>query len=124
MAPGQKALEFQSWIMTEIHEQTRFATGCAKVIQDLCAMLIAQCRDGFDFENYLLIANEIWAERLKQSTAAVSQGLRRLRQKWNLFKFQLDFQALVIDRFEKPAVLIFVNLKACTNDGVTFFLIN
>jgi hypothetical protein len=88
------------------------AVGCAEIIQDFRAVLIAQMRDRFDFENYFFVANEIRVECLNQCAAAILQRLRWFRPKWNSLKFHLDLQALMIDRLEKPAALISINDKA------------
>jgi hypothetical protein len=110
--------------MAKVHEQTQLTACRAEVVQNLSAVFIDQLGDCFDLKDDFVVANEIWIEFLKQSATAVLQGLRWLRQKWTSLKFQLDLRAIVIDRLEKPAALMFVNLEAYANDGVTFFLIN
>jgi hypothetical protein len=57
-------------------------------------------------------------ECLNQCAAAILQRLRRFRAKWNSLKFQLDLQALMINRLEKPAALISINGKAGPDDCV------
>ena len=109
---GQEALVFQPRVMADVHEQTELAIRCAEIIQDLRTVLVAQLRDRFDFKNYFFVANEIRTECLNQCTAAILQRLRWLRQKWNSLEFQLDLEALMINRLEKPAALISVNGKA------------
>jgi hypothetical protein len=59
LASGQEALVFHSRVMAEVHERTELATSCAKIIQDLRAVLIAQLRNGLDFENYFSVADKI-----------------------------------------------------------------
>ena len=86
-------------------------------------MLINQFKDSFDLENDFVVANKIRTECLNQSTAAILQCLRPLRQKRNSLEFQLDFQTLVIHRFEKAAPLVFVNGKASADDGVAFIFV-
>jgi hypothetical protein len=123
-APGQEALVFQSWVMAKVREQTQFASGRAQIIQDLRAVLITQDGDAFDFENDFVVANEIWVECLDQSAGAILQCLGSFRKERNSLEFELDLQALVVNRFVKAAAFIFVNLEACANNGVAFFLIN
>ena len=109
--------------MAEVHKQAQFATGCAEVIQELRAVLIDQGGDGFDFEDDLVMANEVRGERLNESTPAILQSPRSLRLKWDSLQFQFDLQALVINRLEKAAALLFVNGKTRADDGIAFILI-
>jgi hypothetical protein len=124
LASGQETLVFQSRIMAEVNQQTQLATGCAEIIQDLRAVLIAQLRDRLDFENYFFVANEIRTEGLNQCAAAILQRLRWFRQKWNSLEFQLDLKALMINRLEKSAALISINGKARPEDRVAFVFVN
>ena len=39
---GDEALVFHFWIVAEVHEQTQFALGCAKIVQKLRTVLIHQ----------------------------------------------------------------------------------
>jgi hypothetical protein len=110
--------------MAEVHQQTELAAGCTEIIQDLRAVLIAQLRDRLDFEDYFFVANEIRVECLNQCAAAILQRLRWFRPKWNSLKFQLDLQALMINRLEKPAALISINGKAGPDDRVAFIFLN
>jgi hypothetical protein len=96
---GQEALVFNSRVMPEIDEQTQLAGGCAQIIQNLRAVLIAQIRNRLDLENYFSVADKIRVECLNQCAATVLQCLRWFRQKWNSLKFELDLQASII----KPA---------------------
>jgi hypothetical protein len=112
LASGQEALVFESRVMAEVHEQPQLATGCAEIVEKLRSMLIYQLGDCFDFNDDLVVANEIRTECLDQCAAAILQRLRWFRQKWNSLEFQLDFKALMINRLEKPASLISINGKA------------
>ena len=87
-------------------------------------MLICQCRNSFDFDDDLAVTNEIGGERLDKGTIAISEALRRLRKKWNSLQFKFDFQALVINRLEEAAALLFVNGKTRADDGVTFIFVD
>jgi hypothetical protein len=124
MASGQESFVFQSWIMAKVHKQTQFAAARAKVIQDLRAVFIGQDGNSLDFDDDLIVANEIRAECLKQLATAILRTLRWFRHEWNSLEFEFNLQAFVIDRFVDTAALIFVKLEACTNDRVTFFPIN
>jgi hypothetical protein len=93
LASGQEALVFHSRVMAEVHEQTQLATGYAEIVEELRSMLIYQLGNCFDFNNDLVVANEIRTESLNQCAAAILQRLRWLRQKWNLLKLQLDLKA-------------------------------
>jgi len=87
-------------------------------------MLIDQGGDGFELDDDVIIASEVSDERLNQSAPAILQSLRCLRLKWNSLPFKFDFQALVINRLEKTAALIFVNGEASANDGIAFIFVN
>ena len=124
LVSAEEAFVFHSWIMTEVREQAQFAAGCAEIIQELRAVLIGQGRDGFDLEDDLVVANEVGCKRLNESAAAILQGLRCLRLKWNSLELKFDFQPLVINRLEKAAALIFVNGEARADDGIAFIFVN
>jgi hypothetical protein len=64
LASGQETLVFQSRVMAEVHEQTQLATGCAEIVEELRSMLIYQLGNSFDFNDDLVIANEIRTECL------------------------------------------------------------
>ncbi len=85
MVSPEETFVFDSWVMAEVHKQAQFAAGCAEVIQELCAVLIDQGGDGFDFEDDL--ANEVRGERLNESTPAILQSPRCLRLKWDSLQF-------------------------------------
>ena len=87
-------------------------------------MLIDQGGDGFDLNDDVIVANEVWCERLNKSAPVIVQSLRCLRLKWNSLQLKFDFQALVINRLEKTAALIFVNGEASANDGIAFIFVN
>lgn len=87
-------------------------------------MLIYQLGNCFDFNNDLVIANEIRTECLNQCAAAILQRLQWLRQKWKSLEFQLDLKALMINRLEKPAALISINGKARAENRVAFIFVN
>jgi hypothetical protein len=110
--------------MAEVHEQPQLATGCAEIVEKLRSMLIYQLGDCFDFNDDLVVANEIRTECLDQGAATIFQRSRWLRQKWNSLEFQLDLKALMINRLEKPAALISINSKARSEDGVAFIFVN
>ena len=57
-------------------------------------MFIYQLGDCFDFNDDLVVANEIRTECLDQGAAVILQRLRWVRQKWNSLEFQLDLKAL------------------------------
>ena len=87
-------------------------------------MLIDQRGDSLDLENDFFIANEIRGKCLNKCTPAILQSLRWFRKEGNSSKFELNCQALVVNRFEKTAALIFVNSKAGADDGVAFRFVN
>jgi len=45
-------------------------------------------------------------------------------RKGNFLRFKFDLQALVINRFEEAAALLFVNGNARADDGVAFVFVN
>ena len=110
--------------MTEVHEQAEVAASCTEIVQELRAMFIGHGRNGFDFDNDFAVTNEIGRECLNKRTAAILEGLRWFREKGNVLQLKFDFQAFVIDRFEKTASLLFVNGKARADDGVAFVFVN
>ena len=87
-------------------------------------MLIDQGGDGFDLNDDVIVANEVWCKRLNERSPAILQSLRCLRLKWNSLRLKFDFQALVINRLEKAAALIFVNGEARADDGIAFIFVN
>src|SRR5437773_5513538 len=112
MASRQEALVFQSWIMAKVDQETQFAAGCTEMVKELSSMLAYQFGDCFDFKDDLIVANEVRTEGLNQSASAILQCLRRLRLKRNLLKFQLNFQALVINRLVETAAFVLIDFKA------------
>jgi hypothetical protein len=110
--------------MPGVHEEGQFAAGRAEIVQDLCAVVIAQRRRSFDFQDDFVIADQIRGKCLNECTPAILQRLRWFREKWNALGFELNFQTFVIYRFEKTAALIFVDSKACTDDCVAFLFVN
>jgi len=110
--------------MAEVHEQTQLAAGCAEIVEQLSSMFIYQLGNCFDFDDDLVVANEIRTEFLNQSATAVLQCLLWLREKWNPLEFQLNFQTLVVDRFVKTAALVLINGKTGPDDVIAFVLVN
>jgi len=56
--------------------------------------------------------------------AAILQRLGWFGQKWNSLEFQLDFQALMMNRLEKPPAFISINGKVRADDRVAFIFVN
>src|ERR1700704_2346878 len=111
MLSGDEALVFQFGIVAEVYEQPEFTAGGTEIVQKLRAVLIDQCRNGFDFDNDPVVADEIGGERLKEGLVAISHGPRGLPPDWNALRFHLHFIALVVNGFEKAAAFLFVNGK-------------
>ena len=55
----RNAFVLQAWIVATIHEKTKFKSGCVQIVQELCAMLVGQCADGFKLNNNFLEADVI-----------------------------------------------------------------
>ncbi len=53
------AFVLQAWIVAKIYEKTKFKSGCVQIVQELCAMLVGQCADGFKLNNNFLEADVI-----------------------------------------------------------------
>ncbi len=79
MASRQEAFVFQSWIMAKVDHETKLAASCAEIVKELSSMLVHQLGDCFDFNDDLIVANEVRVECLNQSAAAILQCLRRFR---------------------------------------------
>lgn len=124
MASRDETFVFEPWIMTKVYEQTELAAGRAEIIQDLCAVLIAKCRDGLDFNNDFVVANEIRTECLHQRAPAILQSVRQFRAKRNRLEIKFDFDTLVVNRLVKTAALVLVNAKTGSNDGVAFLFVD
>src|SRR5438876_4297599 len=56
----RNAFVFQAWIVPKIHEKTKFKSGCVQIVQELCAMLVGQRGNGFEFDDNFLEADVIW----------------------------------------------------------------
>src|SRR6266704_6464248 len=87
-------------------------------------MLVSQCGDSFQFDDNFLEADIIWLVSLLQYPTTIAEGERWLSDCRNPLVFQLDAEALLINRFQKPAALLIVHLEASANDRVTFPFIN
>src|SRR5438552_18872930 len=87
-------------------------------------MLIGQRRDGFQFNDNFLEANIICFVSLPQYSTTIAEGERRLSDCRNPLVFKLDAEALLINRFRKPAALLVIYLEASANDRVTFFFVH
>ena len=79
MRSGQQALIFHSWIMAKVDQEIQLAASCAEIVRELSSMLVHQLRDCVDFNDDLIVANEVRTEGLNQSAAAILQCLRRFR---------------------------------------------
>jgi hypothetical protein len=55
----RNAFVLQAWILPKIHEKTKSKSGCVQIVQQLCAMLVGRCRDGFKLNNNFLEADVI-----------------------------------------------------------------
>src|SRR6266536_2561719 len=87
-------------------------------------MLIGQHRDSFQFDDYLLEANVIWCISLLQYSVTIAESERWFRDCRNTLVFQLDAQALLIDRLQKPTALLVIYLEAGANDRVALAFVN
>jgi hypothetical protein len=61
-------------------------------------VLVSQRGNGFQLNDNLLEADEIWLVSLRQQTATVADSEGRFRDCWNPLVFKFDLQAFVINR--------------------------
>ena len=55
----RNAFVFQARIVTEIHQKTKFKSGCVQIVQELRAMFVSSRGHGFEFDNNFPKANII-----------------------------------------------------------------
>src|SRR5439155_24183300 len=54
------AFIFQARVVAKIHEKTKFKSGCVQIVQELCAMLVGQRGNSFQFDDNFPEADVIW----------------------------------------------------------------
>ena len=116
------AFVLQFWVMTKINEETKLEVAGLQVVQDLSAMLVRQLTDSFQFDDDFFVADKIGKVFLAQDPIPIFE-----RQAWqsdcrNVRVFEFDAKAFLINRLIKSTPFVFVNLKACSNNGVAFVL--
>jgi hypothetical protein len=68
-----KTFVFELWVVAEIDQQTELEARRAEVIQQLRPMLVGEGRDCFDFNDDLIVADEVRLIDLPESSAAIAQ---------------------------------------------------
>jgi hypothetical protein len=87
---------------------------------NLCAILVAQLGNCFDFKDNLIEQSKIGLVHLLQVSALVSQSQDIKLPKRNLLELKFNFQTLLIDSFQKPQPFFFVHFKTRSHDSVAF----
>ncbi len=96
--------------MPEVDEQAERQAGRLEVVLYLGAVLVRQFLHGLEFEDDLFLAHEVRLVPRSQRPALVVQGQRFLGHEGNALEFQLDRDALLVNRFQEPAALFPVHL--------------
>lgn len=110
----------QFGIVAEVDEQAQRQAGGVEIIDDLGAMFIRQCGNGFEFQENRVVANKIRNENLLEGLAFVLDLEPPLGGERNALKLHLDFEAFLIDGFEEPAAFFVIDLETRADDSVTF----
>jgi hypothetical protein len=108
--------------MTEVDQQSEFVSGGVEVIQDLGTVLAGQLLNRFDFKDDFPKAHEIGEIALLERASFVVERQPHLRLPGYSLYLQFVFQALLVDRFEKSAPFLRIDLEAATNYPVGFLL--
>ncbi len=87
--------------MAEVVEQPEFEASCLQVIVNLTPMSVAQVRNGFEFNDNTIIANEISTIRLFQFLSIIIYLQFFLSDKRYATLCEFNGQSFLIDRFEK-----------------------
>jgi len=109
--------------VTEVHKEPEFTAGGAKIVQKAARGAHRPMPKRLDFDNGLVVADEIGGERLNESAV---RNIARFAVVWpgmECVAIQIHFQALVVDGFEKAAALLFVNGKTRADDGVALVFV-
>jgi len=110
---------FQKRAMTKIDRESQPKSSAPEIVVNLGAMFVAQLGYRFDLEDDLPEAYEVRLIAMFQRPIFISQYKLSLRSERNSGKAEIDLQALLINRFQKPRSLDFIDLKASPHDPVT-----
>ena len=116
------SFDFGFRVVPEVDQQAQLKAGRLEVIVDLRPVFISQFLQRFEFHDDALVADEVWFVGLRQSLSLVLQNQILLRNKWDSLFGKFAFQALLINRFQKPAPHLTVNLKNSSANPKAFFL--
>jgi len=83
-------------------------------------MLVSELSNSLEFNDYLLVADEIRKIFLGENSASIFQGQCRQRDCWNAAMFEFNAETFLVNRLVKTTALVFVNFEAGANNGVTF----
>jgi hypothetical protein len=124
----QKILErntemFEERMMPEVDEETEAKIGGFQVIPHLGLMLAGEVAQCLQFDDDLIIADEIRLVNLFQNPPLIDEVELLLGYEWNASLGELDLQAFLIDRLQEPAAHDLVNLEARADDFIGFLLV-
>ena len=110
--------------MAEIHQQSQPEPRNSQIIANLRLMFRSQVRNGFDFNDHLVKANEIRLVGLPQSQALVLKFQLTLFLELQLSQLELPGQSFLIYLLQKTRAERSLHLETRTLNGVGFFLVN
>jgi len=111
------SLDLEFRVVTEVDEQSKLDFRRFEIVLHLGSVLIRQVLHGLEFEDDLLVADEVRLVSSSQRSGLVVECQRLLRDERNSLEAQLNLDALLIDRFQKPAALFPVYIETCPNAG-------
>src|ERR1700674_5699514 len=117
-------LVVQLGVIAEVHEQAEAEAGGFQIVEHLGAVLPAELRYGLDFQDDLVVTNEIRLEVLFQRFSFVRQLDFILIAEGNLTESQLQRETLLVDRLTETIPHFVVDLETSTNDRVRLVLVN
>jgi hypothetical protein len=118
------SLVLELGIVAKVDEEAEAEAGGLEVIMDLGAVPVGELGNGLDFEDDLVETDEVGLVGLLQEPSLIPQLQISLRVERDPAHPQLQFQALVVDGFEKASPLLVVHFKARSHDPIALVRID
>ena len=110
--------------VAKVYEIAHWLTGQPQVIDELRLVFWQKLTDSLQLDDETAKHGQIGNVTFLEFAPFVEASQLPFRLKRDHTKFEFYLHALLINGFEKPAALIFVNLEARPSKGVAFLLIN
>src|SRR5439155_12620746 len=98
-------------VLAEVDQQSQFVIGRAQIVEDLRPVFVCKCGHRLYFQDDLFEADKVRLVSALEKVSLISERQRLLWNERQLLNSELDFETLLVNRFQQAAAFFVINFK-------------